>query len=74
MNPVMAELARQYSGKIMFLMVDVYKNQDLASQFGVKVIPTILFIDASGKPVAYSEGYASVDEMKSFIGKSKILK
>ncbi|MGE5483408.1 MAG: thioredoxin family protein [Ignavibacteriales bacterium] len=73
MNPVMAELARHYSGKVVFLMVDVYNNQDLAAQYGVQAIPRILFLNASGKAVAYSEGYASVNEMKSFISRSGIL-
>jgi len=74
MNPVMAELSRQYSGRIVFLIVDVYKNQGLASKYGVRVIPTIVYINASGKAVAYSEGYAPVDQMKSFIDRSGILR
>ncbi len=74
MNPVMADLARRYSGKVVFLVVDEYRNQDLASKYGVRVIPTIVFIDASGKAVASAEGYTSADEMMSFITRSGILK
>jgi len=73
MNPVMAELAAHYQGKVLFLMVDVYKNQDLAARYGVKVIPTLIFIDRSGKAVGYTEGFQSVEAMKSLIAKSGIV-
>ena len=41
--PVIAELAEQYDGKIAVGKCDVEENEDLAVEFGIRNIPTILF-------------------------------
>ncbi len=41
--PVIAELASEYDGKIMVGKCDVEDNEDLAAEFGIRNIPTILF-------------------------------
>lgn len=42
-GPVIAELAEQYDGKIVVGKCDVEENEDLAVEFGIRNIPTILF-------------------------------
>ena len=42
-GPVIAELADQYDGKIVVGKCDVEENEDLAVEFGIRNIPTILF-------------------------------
>lgn len=42
--PAIAELAEEYDGKITVAKVDVDENGDLAAQFGIRNIPTILFV------------------------------
>jgi thioredoxin 1 len=41
--PVIAELANAYDGKIVVGKCDVEENEDLAVEFGIRNIPTILF-------------------------------
>ena len=41
--PVIAKLAEKYDGKIVVGKCDVEDNEDLASEFGIRNIPTILF-------------------------------
>ena len=41
--PIIAELAKEYDGKIVVGKCDVEDNEDLAAEFGVRNIPTILF-------------------------------
>ena len=41
--PIIEELAKQYDGKIVVGKCDVEDNEDLASEFGIRNIPTILF-------------------------------
>ena len=41
--PVIAELAQQYDGKIVVGKCDVEDNEDIAMEFGIRNIPTILF-------------------------------
>jgi thioredoxin len=50
--PVLEELAKEYSGKIMIYKVDTENEQELAAVFGIQSIPTILFIPAEGQPQA----------------------
>jgi thioredoxin 1 len=41
--PIIAELAEAYDGKITVGKCDVEDNEDLAQEFGIRNIPTILF-------------------------------
>ena len=41
--PIIAELAKEYDGKITVGKCDVEENEDLATDFSIRNIPTILF-------------------------------
>lgn len=41
--PIVAELAAEYDGKIVVGKCDVEENEDIAMEFGVRNIPTLLF-------------------------------
>jgi thioredoxin 1 len=42
-GPIISELAEQYDGKIVVGKCDVEECDDLAAEFGIRNIPTILF-------------------------------
>ena len=42
-GPIVAKLAEKYDGKIVVGKCDVEENDDLAAEFGIRNIPTILF-------------------------------
>ena len=42
-GPLVEELAVEYDGKAVIAKLDVDQNPDLASRFGVRSIPTLLF-------------------------------
>ena len=42
--PVIQELAEEYADKVIVGKVDVEENDELSFQFGVRNIPTVLFI------------------------------
>jgi thioredoxin len=48
--PVLEDLSKEYEGKIQIYKVDTDKEQELASVFGIRSIPSILFIPMEGKP------------------------
>ncbi|MCX6161994.1 MAG: thioredoxin [Ignavibacteriae bacterium] len=48
--PVLEELSNEYDGKINIYKVDTETEQELASVFGIRSIPSILFIPKSGQP------------------------
>ena len=50
LSPILERLAKEYSGKITVYKVDVDAEPELASVFGVRSIPSVLFIPMAGKP------------------------
>lgn len=49
--PILEELSDQFAGKINIYKVDTEAEQELSSVFGIKSIPSILFIPKSGQPM-----------------------
>lgn len=49
-SPILEELSNEYAGKIHIYKVDTDKEQELASVFGIRSIPSILFIPKEGQP------------------------
>ncbi|HUI11081.1 MAG TPA: thioredoxin [Bacteroidota bacterium] len=48
--PVLEDLSKQFAGKINIYKVDTDKEQELASVFGIRSIPSILFVPKDGNP------------------------
>lgn len=48
--PVLEELAADYDGKIDVYKIDTEAEQELASVFGVRSIPSLLFVPSEGQP------------------------
>ncbi len=48
--PILEELAQEYAGQIYIYKIDTEKEQELASYFNIRSIPTLLFIPMEGKP------------------------
>ena len=48
--PILEELASEYEGRIYVYKVNTDKEKALASAFGIKAIPYLLFIPMSGPP------------------------
>lgn len=48
--PIMDELAQEYKGQIYIYKVDTQVERELASVFGIRSIPAVLFIPMEGKP------------------------
>ena len=42
--PMVEELAEEYSGRAIVAKLDVDSNREVAVQFGIQAIPTLLFI------------------------------
>ena len=53
--PILDELANEYAGKIKIGKVDIDQHQGLASQFGIRAIPTIILF-RNGREVARETG------------------
>ncbi len=48
--PIMEELAGEYAGKVRFYKVNVDNAKALSAAYGIRSIPSVLFIPAEGEP------------------------
>lgn len=48
--PIIEQLAQEYNGKVDFYKVDTEKEPELAALFGIRSIPTLLFVPQEGMP------------------------
>jgi thioredoxin 1 len=49
LRPILKEVEKEYSEKASVLVIDVYKNQKLAQEYKILLIPTLVFFDGKGK-------------------------
>lgn len=49
--PVLEELSDSYEGKVKIYKLDTEVEQELAGAFGIRSIPSILFIPVDGQPM-----------------------
>ncbi len=48
--PIMEELAKEYDGKVKIYKIDTEVERELAGMFGIRSIPSILFIPMEDQP------------------------
>ena len=65
-GPIIAELAKEYDGRIVVGKCDVEENDDIAMEFGIRNIPTILFFK-NGELADKSVGLVSKQEIESIL-------
>ena len=66
MAPIMDEVAQEYEGKVYIYKVDTEAEEELAQIFGIRSIPSILFIPMEGKPMMM-QGALPKTELKKII-------
>ena len=66
--PIIDELAAEYEGRVVIGKWDVEENDDITMKYGVRNIPTIIFLKG-GELVDKQVGAASKDALKAKIEK-----
>ena len=61
--PILEELKSEYEGTLIVEFIDVWKNPNEAPKYGIKLIPTQIFYDASGKELFRHEGFFSKEDI-----------
>jgi len=49
-GPIIEELSEEYNGKVNFYKVNTDEEQELGAVFGIRSIPSLLFIPKEGQP------------------------
>lgn len=63
MAPILDELKKDYAGRMNVEFIDVWKNRDKAAEYGVQMIPTQIFYDASGKELFRRSGFIGREDI-----------
>lgn len=49
-GPVIEELSKEYAGKVNFYKLNTDEEQEVAGAFGIRSIPSLLFVPLKGQP------------------------
>ncbi len=68
MQPVMKNIEKKYSGQVKVIFYDVWTQEQrpYAEKYGIKLIPTQIFLDKNGKEFHRHEGFypeAEIDKI-----------
>ncbi len=63
MAPILEELRTNCAGRLDVEFIDVWKNGDAGEKYGIRVIPTQIFISAEGKELFRHEGFFSKEDI-----------
>jgi thioredoxin 1 len=63
MAPILEELKKEYAGRMEVEFIDVWKNPDAGKAYGVEMIPTQIFYDASGKELERHTGFFGKEDI-----------
>ena len=63
MMPVLDELRKEYVGRLSVEFYDVRKDPSVGARYGIRVIPTQIFFDASGRERFRHEGFFSKEDI-----------
>lgn len=66
--PILEDLATEYGDEIIIYKVDTERESELAAAFGIRSIPTLLFIPVDGQP-QMSQGAMSKAQLQDAINK-----
>lgn len=57
MKPVLDKLTKDYAGRLEVVFIDVWEKREEGARYGIRVIPTQIFFDATGTERARHEGF-----------------
>lgn len=67
MQPVLAAVEARYADRAAIIFIDVWENRDEPKKFGLRVIPTQIFYDKTGKEVSRHEGFLDEKPMADIL-------
>jgi thioredoxin 1 len=63
MAPILEELSREYADAFEVEFIDVWENPKAGEEYGIRMIPTQIFYDATGKELSRHEGFFSKEDI-----------
>ena len=63
MAPILEELKKEYEGRLKVEVIDVSENPSAANAYRIRVVPTQIFFDPSGREIFRHEGFISKEDI-----------
>ena len=63
MAPILEEIKKEYRGVIDVEFIDVWKDRAAGLKYGIRLIPTQIFYDASGRELTRHEGFMGKEDI-----------
>ncbi|MCP4641116.1 MAG: thioredoxin family protein [bacterium] len=63
MAPILDELKEEYAGRFDVEFIDVWKNKAAGEEYGIQMIPTQIFFDASGTELFRHTGFMAKEDI-----------
>ncbi|MBI5020223.1 MAG: thioredoxin family protein [Ignavibacteriales bacterium] len=69
MQPIMKSIEEKYGSQVKVIFHDVWKDDQkhYAKEFGIKLIPTQIFLDQNGKEIFRHEGFYPEKEIDTLL-------
>ena len=64
LRPVLQKVRKDHEGRLEVLIIEIQKNQQLAAEYQIQVMPTVVFIDKVGQEVFRHQGFMSEEKIK----------
>lgn len=65
LTPVLEEFDESHSSEIKIIKVDVDKGVELAAEYGIQAVPTLILVN-EGKEIKRTMGYQNINALKDF--------
>jgi thioredoxin 1 len=72
MKPILEDMAKEYGEKAIVAAVDMDANYDLVSRFGVRLMPTQVFLQPDGREFFRNEGVLEREHIRKIFSKMGI--
>ena len=66
LSPVLDKIQKEYDGKVQIYKIDTDDEKELAATFGIRSLPTIVFVPLEGDPQA-AMGFRSQNDLETMI-------
>jgi thioredoxin 1 len=74
MQPIMRDIESSYQGQVAVIFYDVWTQADAprAKQYGIRVIPTQVFLDSNGNEYYRHEGFFPKEDLVAVLKKKGV--
>ena len=69
MQPIMKQVEEKFDGQVKVIFYDVWTQKDasMSQKYGIRVIPTQIFLDSNGNEYFRHEGYFPFEELEKIL-------